>query len=71
VLALLAQHLSDAEVVDAADSMALSLPLPPGTDAKAAIIDAIRRVTDTAPLNSDVDRVRRHLESVGWSLDGD
>lgn len=71
VLALLARHLSDSEVIDAADSLALSLPLPPNTDPKTAILVAIHGVTDTPPLNSDVERVRRHLEAVGWSLDGD
>ncbi len=68
VLALLARHLSESEVVDAADSLALSLPLPAGTDPKTAILDAIHAVTDTPPLNSDVERVRRHLETYGWSL---
>jgi hypothetical protein len=71
VLALLARHLSDSEVIDAADSLALSLPLPPNTNPKTAILEAIHAVTDTPPLNSDVERVRRHLEAVGWSLDGD
>ena len=46
--------------------LALSLPLPSNTDPKTAILDAIHRVTDTPPLNSDVDRVRQHLEDVGW-----
>jgi hypothetical protein len=71
VLALLARHLSEAEVVDSADSLALSLPLPAGTDPKAAIADAIHRVTDTPPSNGDIERVRQHLIAVGWSLDGD
>jgi len=71
VLALLARHLSASEVIDAADSLALSLPLPPNTDPKTAILGAIRGVTDTPPLNSDVERVRQHLVTVGWSLDDD
>jgi hypothetical protein len=68
VLALLTREMSDSEVLDAADSLALSLPLPADTDPKAAISDAIRRVTDTPPSNGDVQRVRRHLEAVGWPL---
>ena len=70
VLALLARHLSEQEVIDAADALALSLPLPAGTDPKVAIAHAIHRVTDTPPLNSDVERVRQHLLTVGWPLDG-
>jgi hypothetical protein len=71
VLALLARHLSDQEVIDAADSLALSLPLPAGVDPRRAITDAIHRVTDTPPLNSDIERVHQHLIAVGWPLDAD
>jgi hypothetical protein len=71
VLALLARHLSDTEVIDSADALAMSLPLPPGTNPKTAIADAIHRVTDTPPSNGDVERVRQHLLTVGWSLGGD
>jgi hypothetical protein len=71
VLALLARHLSDQEVVDAADALALSLPLPAGVDPRQAIAEAIHRVTDTPPVNTDVDRVRQHLVSVGWPIDAD
>jgi hypothetical protein len=69
VLALLARHLSEQEVTDAADSLALSLPLPADTDPRTAISAAIRRVTDTPPSNADIGRVHRHLASFGWPLD--
>jgi hypothetical protein len=67
VLALISRQLSDQEVLDAADSLALALPLPAGTDSRTAIGDVIRRVTDTPPLNSDIDRVRKHLADAGWT----
>jgi Protein of unknown function (DUF3349) len=68
VLALLAKHLSEQEVVDAADVLALSLPLPENpAERKKAIADAIRAVTDTPPVNSDLERVERQLAA--WPLD--
>jgi hypothetical protein len=71
VLALLARHLTDQEVIDAADSLAMSLPLPAGSDPRAAIADAIRHVSDTPPSASDISRVQRHLVAVGWPLEVD
>ena len=68
VLALLAKHLSEQEVVDAADVLSLSLPLPEDpTERKKAIVDAIHAVTDTPPVNGDLDRVAQQLAA--WPLD--
>jgi hypothetical protein len=67
VLALLTRHLSEEEVVDAADVLALSLPLAENVDRKQAIAAAIRAVTDTPPSNGDIERVERQLKS--WPLD--
>jgi hypothetical protein len=63
VVALLTRHLNEEEVVDAADVLALSLPLPEGTDRKQAIAAAIRAVTDTPPSNGDIQRVEQQLKS--------
>jgi hypothetical protein len=67
VLALLSRHLTEQEVVDAADVLALSLPIPEGVDRRKSIAAAIRAVTDTPPVKSDIDRVEQRLRS--WPLD--
>lgn len=64
LFALLASTLTDTEVNAIADELAGS-----STHSSAqAIRAAIESVTQTAPLDSDVARVRAHLAAGGWPL---
>lgn len=64
LFALLASTLTDVEVKAIADELAGS------TDSSSAqaIRDAISAVTNTAPFDADVARVRAHLAAGGWPL---
>jgi hypothetical protein len=64
LFALLASTLTDAEVHLIADELAGSS----APSSAQAIRDAIASVTRTAPLESDVARVRAHLAAGGWPL---
>ncbi|HEY1487091.1 MAG TPA: DUF3349 domain-containing protein [Micromonosporaceae bacterium] len=64
LFALLASQLTDDEVRAVADTLADSSD----PDSAQAIREAIQSVTNTAPHDSDVARVRAHLAAGGWPL---
>jgi hypothetical protein len=64
LFALLGMHLSDEEVTEVADELGASAD-PASAD---AIKKAITAVTNTKPLDSDIDRVRSRLAAGGWPL---
>jgi hypothetical protein len=65
LLALLRRRLTDAETVWVAREILAAGQAPVGV---ADIGVLITRITDEMPSESDVDRVRRHLEAAGWSV---
>ena len=68
LFALLRRQLSDDEVGEVANRLSIATP----ADAPVDRIDtgvAISRVTDEAPLEHDVQRVRATLEQAGWPFD--
>jgi hypothetical protein len=64
LFALLGYHLSNEEVAVIADELAASSD-PASAD---EIKKAITAVTNSKPLESDIDRVRAHLAAGGWPL---
>ncbi|HEY2553301.1 MAG TPA: DUF3349 domain-containing protein [Streptosporangiaceae bacterium] len=64
LFALLASHLTDAEVAAIADELASNSD----PESAQAIRAAIKSVTDTKPNDADVARVRSHLAAGGWPL---
>jgi hypothetical protein len=64
LFAILGYHLSNDEVAAIADELAASTD-PSSAD---AIKHAITAVTNTRPLESDIDRVRARLAAGGWPL---
>src|ERR1700730_1859548 len=64
LFAILGYHLSHDEVAAIADEWAAS-SAPSSAD---AIKQAITAVTNTKPLESDIDRVRARLAAGGWPL---
>ena len=64
LFAILGYHLSNDEVTAIADELAASSD-PSSAD---AIKQAITAVTNTKPLESDIDRVRARLAAGGWPL---
>jgi hypothetical protein len=64
LFAILGYHLSNDEVAAIADELAASAD-PSSAD---AIKHAITAVTNTKPLESDIDRVRARLAAGGWPL---
>ena len=64
LFALLGYHLSNEEVAAIADELAASSD-PASAD---EIKQAITAVTNTKPLDSDIDRVRARLAAGGWPL---
>ena len=64
LFAILGYHLSNDEVAAIADELAASTD-PASAD---AIKQAITAVTNTKPLESDIDRVRARLAAGGWPL---
>ena len=64
LFALLGYHLSNDEVTTIAEDLASSAD-PSSAD---AIKKAITAVTNTKPLDSDIDRVRARLAAGGWPL---
>ncbi|MGH3206140.1 MAG: DUF3349 domain-containing protein [Trebonia sp.] len=64
LFALLGYHLSNDEVATIADELEASSD-PASAD---AIKKAITALTNTKPLQSDIDRVRARLASGGWPL---
>jgi hypothetical protein len=64
LFALLGMHLSDEEVTEIADELAVSS----GPASADAIKKAITAVTNAKPLDSDIDRVRSRLAAGGWPL---
>jgi hypothetical protein len=64
LFAILGYHLSNDEVTAIADELAASTD-PASAD---AIKKAITAVTNTKPLESDIDRVRARLAAGGWPL---
>jgi hypothetical protein len=64
LFALLGMHLSDEEITAVAGDLATSAD-PSSAD---AIKKAITAVTNSQPLESDIDRVRAHLAAGGWPL---
>jgi hypothetical protein len=64
LFAILGYHLSNDEVAAIADELAASTD-PSSAD---AIKQAITAVTNTKPLESDIDRVRARLAAGGWPL---
>ena len=64
LFALLGYHLSNEEVAAIADELAASSD-PASAD---EIKQAITAVTNSKPLESDIDRVRAHLAAGGWPL---
>lgn len=67
LFALLKRRLSDTEVDQVADALVDEGDLP---ISKTDIAVLITKITNEMPLESDVDRVRRHLEAGGWPLAG-
>lgn len=67
LLALLQRRLSDDEVDQVADALIENGDLPID---KTDIAVLITKIINEMPLESDVDRVRRHLEAGGWPLTG-
>jgi hypothetical protein len=65
LFAILGYHLSNDEVTAVADELASSSSDPASAD---AIKQAITALTNTKPLESDIDRVRAHLAAGGWPL---
>ncbi|MEE2034508.1 DUF3349 domain-containing protein [Rhodococcus chondri] len=63
LLALLTRRLSEDEVDQVADALAEDGDLP---ISRIDIAVLITKVTNDMPLERDIDRVRRHLESGGW-----
>lgn len=64
LFAILGYHLSNDEVAAIADELTASSD-PSSAD---AIKQAITAVTNTKPLESDIDRVRARLAAGGWPL---
>jgi hypothetical protein len=64
LFAILGYHLSNDEVAVIADELAASAD-PSSAD---EIKQAITAVTNTKPLDSDIDRVRARLAAGGWPL---
>ncbi len=64
LFALLGYHLSNEEVAAIANELAASSD-PASAD---EIKKAITAVTNSKPLESDIDRVRAHLAAGGWPL---
>jgi hypothetical protein len=64
LFAILGMHLSDEEISAVADELATSAD-PSSAD---AIKKAIIVVTNTKPLESEIDRVRARLAAGGWPL---
>ena len=64
LFAILGYHLSNDEVAVIADELAASAD-PASAD---EIKQAITAVTNTKPLESDIDRVRARLAAGGWPL---
>ena len=64
LFAILGYHLSNEEVAAIADELESSSD-PASRD---AIKKAITEVTNSKPLESDIDRVRSHLAAGGWPL---
>ena len=64
LFALLASHLTDADV----QAVAAELASTTDRDSAQAISAAIKSVTDAQPSDADVARVRSHLAAGGWPL---
>lgn len=66
LLALLRRRLTEDEVEEVAAALAADPTV--AVDAQ-AIGEAIERVTRESPSETDIDRVRRHLDEAGWPAD--
>jgi Protein of unknown function (DUF3349) len=64
LFALLARQLSEQEVSEVADELALT----GDSDSAEALHSAIRNVTHERPLDSDIARVSARLAAAGWPL---
>ncbi|NLU84150.1 DUF3349 domain-containing protein [Rhodococcus sp. HNM0569] len=65
LFALLSRRLTESEVAAVADRLVDDGDLPID---KTDIAVLVTKVTNEMPLESDVDRVRRHLRAGGWPL---
>lgn len=65
LIALLRRRLSDDEVLAVTAAFA---PQPAGSIDRVDIGVLITKVTDEMPLESDIARVRAHLDGAGWPL---
>jgi hypothetical protein len=63
LFALLRRRLTDDEVKQLADELA---DTSPDEQSSKAIRAAIEHLIETTPSESDVDRIREHLEAAGW-----
>jgi hypothetical protein len=67
LFALLSRRLSEDEVDQVAHTLVDDGDLP---ISKTDIAVLITKITNEMPLEQDIDRVRRHLETGGWPLTG-
>jgi hypothetical protein len=66
LFALLRRRLSEDEVGELADTLAVTSP---DAHASEAISSAIQRLTDEPPSDADIDRVRLRLKAAGWEVE--
>ena len=68
LVALLRRQLTDAEVEEISRELIRESPPPPEPISPIDAGVEITKVTQELPHEADIDRVRRHLESLGWPL---
>lgn len=69
LLALLRRQLTDEEVDRITDELAHEAPPPPNSISRVDAGVKITKVTDELPHETDIARVRDHLQSQGWPFD--
>ncbi|PXW35330.1 DUF3349 domain-containing protein [Nocardia sp. 348MFTsu5.1] len=72
LFALLRRQLSEEEVTSVSHELIKSGQMTDNRPEPITSIDAgvlITKITDELPLEADVERIRKHLESMGWPFD--
>jgi len=72
LFALLRRQLSEEEVTSVSRQLISSGQIPDNRPVPITSIDAgvlITKITDELPLEADMERIRKHLESKGWPFD--
>ncbi|MGV9826327.1 MULTISPECIES: DUF3349 domain-containing protein [unclassified Gordonia (in: high G+C Gram-positive bacteria)] len=69
LIALLRRQLTEDEVTEVSGELIRESPPPPEPISKIDAGVKITRVTQELPHDADIDRVRAHLEALGWPFD--